>query len=141
MVVVLAVANALIVLCVLVMSSRGRSGGKRAVAAALWTAGMVLLVVSDDPPTLTMGATALLAGLLFLAELVAGRTTCFVSLLWIVAGGALLWLREGVGERLADTDTKIGALVVVAVLTLSMTLGLREQRRMDRDPYGGAPGV
>lgn len=139
MVIVLAIANALILLCVLGLSSQGRSGRKRAGTAALWAVGMALVLGSGDPPTLTMGAAALLAGLLLLAELVAGHQTCFVSLLWLVAGGALIWLRDEIGERLTDTDVKVGSLTAVAVLSLLMALVLRARRRTDRHLYGGAP--
>lgn len=137
----LAVANVVILLCVLVISDRGRSGAKQAATAGLWITGLVLMLASSNPALLTAGATALLTGFLLLAELVAGRPTCFVSLLWVVAGGALVWLHEDLGIWLTDTTAKGGALVVMGVLSLSMALSVRLQQRMDRHPYGGAPGV
>ncbi|GAA2978260.1 hypothetical protein [Streptomyces fulvorobeus] len=139
--ILLAVANVLILLCVLRISGRGRSGGKQAGAALLWLAGLVLMLTSSDPKFLTMGATALLTGFLLLAELVAGRPTCFVSLLWVVAGGALIWLHDDLGIWLTHTNVKVVALAVMGVVSLSLALLVQDERRRDRDPYGGAPGV
>jgi len=107
----------------------------------MWTVGMVLVLSSNAASVLTMGITALLGSLLLLAELVAGRPTCFVSLLWFSTGGVLMWLREDVGKWLANPNVKVGVLGVVAVLSLSMALQLRDERRKDKDPYGGLPGV